>query len=75
MQALLQVPALGVYPMRRLIFSIPLLLTPALHADEGDKPAKLVVKPDALQTLVNPQCSHCRDEAKRRAGEIGRAHV
>jgi hypothetical protein len=30
----------------------------------------LVVKPDAFQTLVNPKCSHCRDEAKRRAREL-----
>jgi hypothetical protein len=30
----------------------------------------LVVKPDAFKTLVNPNCSHCRDEAKRRADEL-----
>jgi hypothetical protein len=30
----------------------------------------LVVRPDAFRTLVNPDCSHCRDEAKRRAGEL-----
>jgi hypothetical protein len=29
-----------------------------------------VAKPDAFRTLVNPQCSHCVDEAKRRAGEL-----
>src|SRR4029077_4574942 len=27
-------------------------------------------KPDAFKTLVEPPCSHCRDEAKRRAGEL-----
>jgi hypothetical protein len=32
--------------------------------------AKVVAKPDAFRTLVNPQCSHCVDEAKRRAGEL-----
>jgi hypothetical protein len=31
---------------------------------------RLVVRPDAFKTLVNPNCSHCRDEAKRRAGEL-----
>ncbi len=31
---------------------------------------QLIVHPDAFQTLVNPNCSHCRDEAKRRAGEL-----
>ncbi len=30
----------------------------------------LLAKPDAFQTLVNPACSHCRDEAKRRALEL-----
>jgi hypothetical protein len=31
---------------------------------------RLVVKPDAFPTLVNPNCSHCKDEAKRRAGDL-----
>jgi hypothetical protein len=31
---------------------------------------RLVEKPDAFQTLVNPNCSHCKDEAKRRGGEL-----
>ncbi len=35
----------------------------------GSEPV-LLVKPEAFQTLVNPDCSHCRDEAKRRAGEL-----
>ena len=35
-------------------------------ADES----RLIAKPQAFQTLVNPACSHCRDEAKRRAGEL-----
>jgi hypothetical protein len=30
----------------------------------------VVVKPDAFQTLVNPQCSHCRDEAQRRVKDL-----
>jgi hypothetical protein len=34
----------------------------------GDPP--VIVKPDAFQTLVNPMCSHCRDEAKRRAADL-----
>ena len=32
--------------------------------------APVVAKPDAFKTLVNPACSHCRDEAKRRAVEL-----
>lgn len=35
----------------------------------GDEPA-VVALPDLFQTLVNPSCSHCIDEAKRRAGEL-----
>lgn len=31
---------------------------------------QLIVNPDAFKTLVNPNCSHCRDEAQRRAGEL-----
>lgn len=31
---------------------------------------KLIVKPDAFETLVNPNCSHCIDEAKRRKDEL-----
>jgi hypothetical protein len=30
----------------------------------------LIVKPDAFRTLVNPDCSHCKDEARRRQGEL-----
>jgi len=30
----------------------------------------LFARPDLFETLVNPSCSHCIDEAKRRAGEL-----
>ena len=30
----------------------------------------LLAKPDAFQTLVNPNCSHCIDEAKLRAADL-----
>src|SRR5258708_884178 len=30
----------------------------------------LIVKPEAFKTLVNPQCSHCRDEAQRRSKDL-----
>jgi hypothetical protein len=53
--------------MRRLLWLLPVLAAgPALAADQPS----LIVKPDAFKTLVNPDCSHCRDEAKRRAGEL-----
>jgi hypothetical protein len=48
-----------------------LMLLPGLVLAEQPSPEPpLVVKPEAFQTLVNPQCSHCRDEAKRRADEL-----
>src|SRR5579872_7057300 len=57
-------------PMRRTLLLVPLLLAcPARAADPPDEP-RLVVKPDTFETLVNPNCSHCKDEAKRRAGEL-----
>jgi hypothetical protein len=42
----------------------------ALAGPEPAKTPTLVARPDAGRTLVNPQCSHCRDEAKRRAGDL-----
>ena len=30
------------------------------------QPPVVVATPDAFETLVNPKCSHCRDEAARR---------
>jgi hypothetical protein len=31
---------------------------------------RLLERPDAFQTLVNPSCSHCVDEAKRRGDQL-----
>jgi hypothetical protein len=50
-----------------MVYSIVLVL--AASGTFAEEP-KLLIQPDAFQTLVNPQCSHCRDEAKRRAGEL-----
>src|SRR6516164_6106077 len=64
--------AVEVGPMR--LTAIPLaslLVSLALAADPAkEKEPPLVAKPDAHKTLVNPDCSHCRDEAKRRANEL-----
>jgi hypothetical protein len=54
--------------MHRSLYLVPLLA--AGLAAAADPAPRLVVKPDAFPTLVNPNCSHCRDEAKRRAGEL-----
>src|SRR5580704_4285189 len=45
------------------------ILIASLPAQSPADPV-LVVRPDAFKTLVNPMCSHCVDEAKRRAGEL-----
>jgi hypothetical protein len=44
------------------------LLLVAAATCAGDP--QLLVKPDAFATLVNPNCSHCLDEAKRRKDEL-----
>ncbi len=41
-----------------------------LTACMGFADPPVVDKPDAFKTLINPSCSHCRDEAKRRALEL-----
>jgi hypothetical protein len=46
-----------------------LLLLVAIAPARADEPI-VIAHPDAFKTLVNPMCSHCRDEAKRRAGEL-----
>jgi hypothetical protein len=49
----------------RTLTALLVLAAAAVAADP-----KLVVKPDAFNTLVNPNCSHCVDEAKRRKDEL-----
>src|SRR5215472_16544666 len=50
-----------------LVF-LPIMTTAVTRADELSP--RLITDPTAFQTLINPNCSHCRDEAKRRAGEL-----
>jgi hypothetical protein len=58
--------------MRLLAFLPFVLIVTASASFAGQSPAEppLVAKPEAFTTLVNPACSHCKDEAKRRAGEL-----
>src|SRR5262249_26599774 len=61
----------GGIPMRRTLLGLVVFSLAFLAASaETKKDPILIVKPDAFKTLVNPNCSHCRDEAKRRAGEL-----
>ena len=56
--------------MNKRVIALALLLACAqLYAQPAAQPP-LVVKPDAFETLVNPACSHCIDESKRRSAEL-----
>jgi hypothetical protein len=56
------------------LLCIPLLsATHALTDEASGSSPSLIVRPNALKTLVNPNCSHCRDEAKRRGKELREA--
>ena len=56
--------------MRLCLVALFLVAAEFTTADEPGHDSRLVVKPDAFRTLVNPDCSHCKDEARRRAGEL-----
>lgn len=59
--------------MKKLLVSpilFAVLPVPAPAAETPAPPPKFLARPEAFQTLVNPQCSHCRDEARRRSGEL-----
>src|ERR1700739_2418651 len=56
--------------MRAWLVPFPLLLAALAVAGDPAAGAPVVGKTHHFQTLVNPDCSHCRDEAKRRSGEL-----
>ncbi len=59
--------------MRWCLFLVPVLMVGvALAGEPPGRPKEpiLIVKPEAFKTLVNPACSHCVDEAKRRSTEL-----
>jgi hypothetical protein len=56
--------------MKLVLFCTFWALTGLAGAPAAAEEPKLIVKPEAFETLVNPNCSHCRDEAKRRANEL-----
>ncbi len=53
-------------PMRCVLIMLPLLTATSAFGGDGI----LIARPEAFKTLVNPDCSHCRDEATRRAAEL-----
>ena len=56
--------------MRRLSLLLLCVFAGLSPADEPSPKPRLIVQPNAFSTLVNPKCSHCRDEARRRAREL-----
>src|SRR5207245_10409080 len=61
---------LGGISMRRMMF---LMLSCAVTAAFGDEPAKestLIARPEALQPMFSPDCSHCKPENSRRKAEL-----
>lgn len=46
------------------------VLTAAMFVGAGEGESKVLYRPDLFTTLVNPSCSHCIDESKRKAGEL-----
>ncbi len=63
------------------VLAVAGLAAAVFGGDEKDRPKsesaaktaaidRLLARPDAFETLVNPDCSHCVDEAKRRADEL-----
>jgi hypothetical protein len=54
--------------LRSTAVAVALMLS--AHTVRPADPPVVAAKPDAFPTLVNPACSHCRDEAKRRAADL-----
>jgi hypothetical protein len=59
----------GGLPVRANLLFLLLAAGPALAAEPPREPA-LIVKPEAFQTLLHPNCSHCLVEANRRKKEL-----
>jgi len=56
--------------MCRVLLLSVLVITTAVRSDDRTRVIQLIGKPDTFETLVNPNCSHCRDEATLRAGDL-----
>jgi hypothetical protein len=56
--------------MRCTLLLVPVFIAGAVSAAEPSKKPALIARPDAFETLVHPDCSHCRIEANRRKQEL-----
>jgi hypothetical protein len=52
------------------MFAMILLLALGGRGDGGPDQPKSFYRPEMFETLINPACSHCVDEAKRKAGAL-----
>jgi hypothetical protein len=52
------------------MITIPVLLAILGLGPDDAKAARTFFRPERFETLVNPACSHCVDEAQRKAGEL-----
>jgi hypothetical protein len=52
-----------------ILMSLLLAVLGCGPGDSGDTP-KAVFRPEMFETLINPACSHCIDESRRKAGEL-----
>jgi hypothetical protein len=52
------------------MITINILLAALACGPSGDKEAKVIFRPEMFETLVNPACSHCVDESRRKAGAL-----
>jgi hypothetical protein len=50
--------------------AIPVLVTALVLGPDQAGAAKVLYRPSRFETLVNPACSHCVDEARRQAGGL-----
>lgn len=56
--------------MRRAFFAMFFRAAGVTWAAEPQAQPSLIAKPEALQTLLHPACSHCKVESLRRKDEL-----
>jgi len=52
------------------MFVLSVLLTVLASGSGDDLEPKVIIRPELFETLVNPACSHCIDESRRKAGVL-----
>ena len=52
------------------MLAINLLIAAVACGPIDDKQAKAIFRPEMFETLINPACSHCVDESRRKAGVL-----